>query len=365
MNIAQGPGGDLFGLSQDLWKGVALDRIFASKDRSVGWGVYDDFSNYGYTAALQTSLGLYASEGNQYRTFEYKGGAAVQSIIPDTTGIYTVPSGFPIPYNFSPSSNLAGTWAAAGSIFPTPGQLTFSPISSSNDQAQIQMGGSTAALNSLPFTPYAASNMLVGDVLFECRLRFSATLTAKNNFFIGLAGAGCGVSAMPVGAAYYGNSLATSGCSLLGFGFLYGDTTNTLSLVCAKNGGAASHQSISNMAGMNVLTFLAGSGDTTKTYANIGNGTYFKLGFRYGAASGTLTPYINGVALDGRIAPNKVIGNGLLSTNLGTAAPGTTSTTLWPADPMTLAAGLFNYNGSAQTMTLDWWAACQLTDPRN
>ena len=343
-------GGDVFGLSDSLWGDVPLDFIFGCRDRNIGWGLKDDFTSYGYTAALQTSLGLYNSEGNQYRTFEYMG-SAQQSIIPSDT-IYTVPTGFPILTPQGQKSAHGGTTElfAAGSTIWTPGQLVFTPTAE-NDQCQIQAGPYGAAGNVCPFHVYPGRS---GNLYFECRLKFSALATGFTTFFIGLAGTGSAVTSRPAASTAYDTNT-----NLLGFGCRSGDTTETLSWVVNKAGGTVSSQNVSNMAGLNILTLLGSTGDYTKGYLNIGDGVYFKLGFKYDGRLKTCTPYINGVPQDGVAGPNKSIGAGTLSTNMGTAAPGTGSSTLWPLTGMTLAAGLFQTSSTYQTVTLDGWAVAQ------
>ena len=355
-NRAIGPGGDIFGLSQSLWGNVPLD-LLATRDRNIGWMAGDDFTNFGVGGTILTSnLGWYNSEGNSYRTFEALGGSttSARSIIANTAGTYTVPTGFPIM-----SQNLQATLFPVGSIIPTPGQITLT-ATGATDQAQMQLGPSTAALNSLPFTPYPLANMVPMSVYFETRLKFSALATGFTTFFIGLAGVGAGVTSVPAATATYTGSASAAATSLLGFGCLSGDDTETLGLVYAKSGQAPCHQKVANMAGLNLLTLLGTSGDYTKGYKNIGDNVYFKLGFEYDGLAKTLTPYINGVALDGNTGPNKVVGSGTLSTNLGTAAGGTGSSTLWPAAPMTFTAGLFQTNTTYQTVTLDWWRCAQV-----
>ena len=152
-------------------------------------------------------------------------------------------------------------------------------------------------------------------------------------------------------------------------------------MVYNQPGGTVSAQSVSGMTGLNLaimgnsaaataaaaspLLYTPGAFGVPSAVPAIYSGAYFKLGFRYNAKDATVTPYINGIPQDGRIAPNKVIGSGSLSTNLGTAAPGTGSTTLWPAVPMTFAAGLWQTGTTTyQTMTIDWWKCAQLTQPR-
>ena len=341
------PGSDVFGLSDTLWGDLPLDIILAQRDRNFGWGVFDDFSTYGSSGAMETSLGHFVSEGNQYRTFEYKG-AAAQMIIPDTTGYYTVPTGFPI------LSPLGQTLQAAATIIPTPGQLTFTPAAAS-DQGQIQMGGSTATLNSLPFTPYPKTSMVPMSVYFECRIKLSALATGATTFFVGLAGVGAGITAVPCAT-----TTISTVPGVLGFGCLSGDDANVIGLVYGKAGQAINHYKVSSQAGLKLLTLLGTTADVTKGYLNIGNTCYFKLGFKYNGVAKTLTPYINGVPQDGISGPNKIVGSGLLSANLGAAAGGTGSSTLWPAAPMTPTAGLWQTgSGPYQTLTLDWWGAVQ------
>jgi hypothetical protein len=126
-------------------------------------------------------------------------------------------------------------------------------------------------------------------------------------------------------------------------------------------GGATGIGAVGATNGPSPTISVAGAGGVPSVVAATYKGAYFKLGFRYNAAAATLTPYINGIAQDGRIAPNKVVGSGSLSANLGSAAPGTGSATLWPAAPMTFAAGFWQTSSTTyQTITIDWWRCAQL-----
>ena len=195
---------------------------------------------------------------------------------------------------------------------------------------------------------------------FECRLKFgtvpnTGTNATNTSFFIGLGSAG-GLTSDPVGTTTYST---TPG--LLGFGCLSGDTAGQIGWVYNKaTGGTVSQQSASGMTGLNLLTMVTTAVTNPNLTNNIGPGVYFKLGFKYDSRLNTVTPYINGLAQDGISGPNKIIGAGTTSTNLGASAPGTASTTAWPAAPLTLVAGLFQTSTTPyQIMTLDWWAAAQ------
>ena len=330
------PGEDAVGLSGSLWSSgqFLFDEIMTHRDRRYGWGVKDDFSNYGLVSALSSNLGLYVSEGNSYRTFEKAGGASAQAIVPTNTA-YTVPTGFPI--NSPNGSNIL---VPAGTVLPTPGQLVFTP-SAASDQAQIQLGPNTASANTCPFAVIPGQS---GNLIFECRLKFSALATGFTNFFIGLAGSGSAVTSRPAASTAYDNNT-----SLLGFGTLSGDTTGQIGWVYNKAGGTVQQQSVSNMSALNLLTL----GSTTPYGGQLtGPAVYMKLGFFYNGYAQTVTPFINGAPL-----LSKVIGK---ATAAGSSVPaGTGSSTAWPADYMTLCAGLFQSSTTYQTVTLDWWAVGQ------
>lgn len=384
-NRAQGPGGDLFGVSQTLWRDVPIEFCQGfGGDRDVGWMRGDDFTNFATRLATVSSLTDYFSEGNYYRAFEVKGGGSTtQGIIPDEAP-WTVPAATAV---YTP--NGQGIRYPGSSIIPTPGSITFTPASAA-DNMQLCMGADQArATASYPhgqFTPYplstTAANNVGGDVIFETRIKLSdlnnggtgngASLNAAcTSFFIGLASTLAVASAVPVNNTTYST---TPG--LLGFGCLSGDNPGQIGLVYNKAGGAtvsdqAAFTSLNllTMGGvtgigtgtLSPLLYVAGAGGIPTTTPAVYKGAYFKLGFRYSASAGTLTPYINGVAQDGRNAPNRIIQNATTFTLGGVASvPGTASTTLWPAAPMTFAAGLWQTGSTTlQTMTIDWWRAFQ------
>jgi hypothetical protein len=371
-NIAMGPGQDVFGPSQTLWGELPMDRVIY--DRDIGWMIADDFTGWAADAALSSGVGYYKSGPNNYKSFETKGSTSVAAIIKDEAP-WTVPTGTNV---YTP--NGQGILYQAGTVIPTPGALTFT-MGAASDMVELCLAANqaraTAAYPPGDFTPYPITSGAQGDVIFECRLKFSDLATGFTSFFIGLASTLAVASGVPVGTTTFSTTPA-----LLGFGCLSGDNTGQIGLVYNKAGGATvSQQSATNMAGLNLLTIggttgvpaigaangpspllsVAGPGGIPSSVPAIYKGSYFKLGFRYNAAAATLTPYINGIAQDGRAAPNKVIGSGTLSTNLGSAAPGTGSTTAWPAVPMTFAAGMWQTSTTYQTATIDWYRIAQLS----
>jgi hypothetical protein len=379
-NRMTGAGGDIFGLSQALWQSVPVDLLQGRGDRDLGWMAGDDFTNFAADAAVSSSLGYYKSEGNSYKTFEIVGGgnnvAAFQPLETD----WTVPAA----YNLY-SANGSSIIAAGTTVIPTPGQLKLA-LTTGNDQAQMVMGGDMArATATYPhglFEPYPITSGLQGSVFFECRLQISQLATAITTFFIGLISTCVPATSVPC---------TTSGFSTvpgyLGFGVVPAANAGAIGMVWGRAGGAVqSHYMSSAMTPLNLmylggatglgtigtstgaspLLYVAGPGGiptaTPATYI----GSYFKLGFKYdpnsGGAGGMLTPYINGVAQDGRWGPNKTVTNTGIGGVLTYGGPGITSGTganLWPNAPMTFGVGLFTTT-SAQTVTIDWWRAAQL-----
>ena len=334
-NIAMGPGQDVFGPSQTLWGNIPLDRILW--DRDTGWFAGDDFRNIATNAAPSSNAALYYSEGNTYNSYE---GSSTQTVVP-TDANWTVPSAFNV---YSP--NGGAILYPGGTVIPTPGQLTLTPASSA--PANLVQSPNAAGTAAGVFTPYPISSGAQGITIFECRLRISDLPTGKVSWFVGLAGTAVVSATLPVGDNAY-----STVPSLLGFGSLESDAAGKISLVYNKAGGTVSHQGVTNMAGLNLMILgnatgitagtatptisVAGAGGIPSVVASTWIGSYFKLGFKFDPVLGTLTPYINGIPQNGQVAPNKVVGSGSLSTNLGTAAPGTGSATLWPADPMNFA----------------------------
>ena len=377
-NRALGPGQDLRGLSQALWGEAPLDLMQGFGDPDIGWMAGDDFKNYSLDIALSSNVGYSKSEGNVYRTFESNGGSgtSAQCIVPSNSP-WTVPTGFNL---YTPTGGQIVY--PAGTVIPTPGQITFNPTATT-DQAQIVLAPNIAGTTNVPtgmFTPYPISSGAQGDVIFEIRFRLSGLTTSFTSFFVGLVGAGAavGLTTNPVGASAF-----STVPSLLGFGALKGDPSMDIGLVWNKAGGTVQSQYMSaaltplnllTMGGLSSITpttspatspnlFVGGPGGinqaTPATYA----GAYLKLGFRYNAAAGTLTPYINGVAQDGRSGPNKVVSSAGIAGSLTYGGPGITSGTganLWPADQMTFGAGLYQTGTTYQTLTIDWWRCCQL-----
>jgi hypothetical protein len=338
------PGADYASLSQALWGSSSFfgDQILVQRNRQFGWGMKDDFGNFGLaTSAIASSLGYYTSEGNQYRSYEVKaGGSTTQAIIPVPTGSYTVPAGLPIN-----TPNGSTILVPVATVLPTPGQLAFSPTTSS-DQAQLQMGGSTAALNSLPFAAIPGTS---GNLIFEARFKIlNGFAGSTSSWFIGLAGVDSGITSSPVGATAY-----PTGTSLLGFGNLQTDTAGQIGWVYGKSGGTVQQQGAASMSALNLLTI----GSTTLYGGQLtGAAGYLKMGFFFNSNSKTVTPFVNGQPL-----LNKVITSGVTGACGSTVPAGTGSTTAWPALYMSPATGLFAQTTNTEVVTLDWWACAQET----
>lgn len=362
-----------FGYSSNLWNPVPLDMIFAMKDRNYGWGVRDDFTNYSENIALSTNVGYPNSEGNTYKTFEVKGGASAQCAIPSTTLAWQVPASYPI-Y----SASGAAVQYLGSTYVPTPGQLVFTPTST-NDQANMQLEpGYNAGTCIGLFTPYltAAGTSTTtlyaqGGVFFECRLAISALTTGLDSFFIGLCGAGAGATGKPAGATTFAGSNSSASHSMLGFGWLSGDPTGAVGLVWAKNSAAVQWQYLQgNTTGtawnaMNLFTFgTASTGYTIMVngapVVPFGLGSFIKLGFSYFPATGIFTPYVNGIPFNGILGPNRQVTTAGVAGGLTTFGTTAYGNALWPADPMTFAAGYFCASAATATVNLDWYAAAQL-----
>jgi len=340
---------DIFGLSESLWGNYPIDWIFGLKDQDYGWGVFDSFKNWGIVEALSSSLGIYCSEGNTYRSFEVAGGASAQNIVPDNTR-YTIPTGYPI--QNAPAGNLPNgvsniLYPAATQLY-TPGQLKIAGANAAAlDEASMQMGPDTTASNVCPFSAVPSYS---GTLLFECRIKVPVSLgliseSHGSTYFVGLAGSGSAITGCPCASAAFDTTT-----SKIGFGCLSTDTANTLYLVYSRTTGTV----------QKVSTALLTLGSfPNSTYPTIGVGSYFKLGFRYEGRSQRLIPFVNGIAQDGVTGTNQIIGP---STVGGSASDYGTSSTSWPNDALTLCTGLYQ-QGTAETypyVTMDWWAAAQM-----
>lgn len=367
-----GVGGDIYGPSQDLWKGVGLAEIFRG-NRDKGWGIRDDFKNFGTAAAPSSNLAYYTSEGNLYKTFE---GSSTQTVVPGDS-VWSVPSAFNV---YSP--NGQAQIIPAGYKVPTPGVIALTPQSGSV-QAQIQLApnGAAGACGGA-FTPYPISSSVQGDVIFEVRLALSALTHGITSFFAGLGGTNVVATSVPVADGSYSGTP-----SLLGFGALYGDGTagsgaagdGAIGMVWNKAGGTPQGQG----AGLTALNLMrmggAGSNTPTSTYPTFPNvqvggaggipsllpstyiGWFVKLGFRYSPASGIFTPYINGVAQDGHAGPDRRVSSSGIQGSTAYGYPG--DGTYWPADLMTFTAGLYHHTGSVyQTLYIDWYQCVQLVN---
>jgi hypothetical protein len=225
-----GPGQDVFGPSQTLWHDVPMDRI--AYDRELGWMAGDDFSNFAADAAVSASLGYYKSESNSYDSFELKGGSNSTAIFIPDEAPWTVPTGFNV---YSP--NGGSILYPAGAVIPTRGALTITPTATA-DNGQLCMGANKARASAAyppgQFTPYPIASGAQGDVIFECRLKFSDLNTGSTSFFIGLASTLAVASAVPVNTTTF-----STVPGLLGFGCLSGDLAGNIGLVYNKAGGTA------------------------------------------------------------------------------------------------------------------------------
>lgn len=357
-------GSDIFTLSQSLWGGIKPEMIFGMRDRQYGWGVRDDFTNLGLVTAISSGVAYYQSEGNFYRSYEERSGStSTQAITIDNTG-YTVPSGLPITTPFGgnpPNTNTQNTAITAlysnPAVIPTPGQIKFNPSNNAADRAFLSMGSMTSSTNVAPFFPYLASNQTPSVLAFECRVKLSSINTQLTNLFIGLAASGAAQSTNPIAS----NTAFSTTPDLLGFGFLSGDTQYQLGLVYNVASGTVQDQAVS--ANLNLCTMttqkIAGQYVFSHDGSTLTDAAYVKLGFKVDTTqgSGMFTPYLNGIPFDGKLLPNKAITG---FTNAGTPTIGGTGLGVWPANPMTLCAGLFQKDGTtAATMTMDWWACAQ------
>lgn len=209
------------------------------------------------------------------------------------------------------STSIAGSAAAGGVVALTA-------TNTDNDDVNIQAGGGATC-------PFGVVPGTHGTLFFEARFKVNSVAASIANFFVGLAGAGACVTD---GIISDSNAFVTNK-SFLGFGRLDSSTT-ALGLFYNRNGG------------------------TTGTVAAVGTlaaDTYIKAGFRWsGRSPNFLVPYINGVAMDGIAGTSKIV---------SAAATGATP---WPDALMTLFAGIKQIStGTAGILTLDWWAAAQLS----
>ena len=370
--------GDLFGLSDTIWNDVPMDYIFGLGDRNYGWGVRDDFEHLSLATAISTGVAYYQSGNNYYRTYEESNTSTSTQALEDGGSTYTVPTGFPIltPQGANaPQTTLQGTQNIlfpAGAIIPTPGQLATVMTAAVSDRAQMMASpmttatGASTSYNVCPFTPYSAANQVPSKVYFECRLSFSTLNTTLSNFFIGLCSGGANVGGGTSASPLASNTAYATIPALLGFGFLTGYTEGDLSIVFNKAGGTIQDEKVTNGTSLNLInmeTYAINGVNVLGSSTNKTAACYFKLGFTVDftpkGGNGTFTPFINGLAFDGRMAPSKLITN---VANNPTAPDGTKmGTTTWPATPMNLCFGLFQHStGTALNLTLDWWAAAQV-----
>ncbi|HUT60698.1 MAG TPA: hypothetical protein VNA25_22870 [Phycisphaerae bacterium] len=241
-NRPEMPGSNPMGLSQALWAGMPLDQIIAFRDPSVGFGFFDNFTDFG--GILSTSDGQYHSEGNTYRSYQ-------------TASTFI--------------TNVAFTPTPA-SVAPTAiGAIKFSPTAGivDNDIMTLVRGGNIA-------TPYGGFpfSMIPGmsrDLVFEARFKTSSVTASIGNFFVGLGGA-AGVDTASADCPIAADVLATT-LSMIGFG-RFGTSTTALGLFYERASG------------------------TVATKAAVGTlvaDTYIKAGFKWDGAMQTLTPWIDGV----------------------------------------------------------------------
>ena len=370
-NRAIGPGGDLFNLSQDLWRSVPTDLMY-SRDRDLGWIMGDDFTNFAADAAVASGAGYYHSEGNSYKSYEYISSAGTTAGIIPTEAGWTVPTGFNV---YTP--NGQALLYAAGDVIPTPGAIQLK-VASASDQIQLccapNAARASAAYAPGSFTPYPITSGRQGDVFFECRFLLDGLTTAFTTFFIGLANTLAVGTTVPCATTSFST---TPG--YLGFGCLSTDLTGEIGMVWSKAGQAVQSQRMSatqtplqllTLGGITGVTptttpptfpnvMVGGAGGVSTATPATYVGAYMKLGFWYQAAAKTLVPYINGIAQDGKLGPDRrVIATSGIQGSATYGYPG--HSTLWPAAPMSFAAGIWQTGSTIQTMTIDWWRACQL-----
>ena len=197
---------------------------------------------------------------------------------------------------------------------PTPLPVPPAPV----PPTAISAGAITASANIVPFALIPNTS---GELYFEAYFKVSSDTTAIYDCFVGLAGSGCGVTALPLTA-----SDILGSTSAIGFGHLQADTTD-LGLMYNRSGGTPSR---------------------TAAVATLAADTFIKAGFNWSRKRNSVIPYINGVAMDGIAGTSKII------------SPTVTGATPWPNDYMTLCASILNYTTTSVNMTLQWWAAAQL-----
>jgi hypothetical protein len=241
-----GPDQEGFGPSQALWANMATDQILFFRDRSVGIGMYDDFTSF--AGLVASNVGRYQSEGNNYLSYE-------------TTSCSIV--------------NLALTPTPA-SVLPTSyGAIVLTPDTTDGSTVALQYGGYiTAPYGCFPFSVIPGMS---ADLVFEARLKISAITAARGNWFIGLAGA-AGVAPIATAIPITSSDVFATTLSLLGFGQLTAATTLT-SLFYERASGTVAE---------------------VTSAATIAADTYIKLGFKWDGTAKTLTPWVNGVPVSAK-----------------------------------------------------------------
>ncbi|MCE5269513.1 MAG: hypothetical protein LLG00_16680 [Planctomycetaceae bacterium] len=271
-----------YGLSPAVWANMPIAHIFSGQ-KDYGVGLLDNFVSLGLVTALGTSRAAYVSDGIVYRSYELVGGSSAAGV-------------------------SAKTAAAA-----RPGGIVLTTGGSADDQVAIQAGAITASANIVPFSLIPGTSK---DLAFECYFKVSSVAADTFDFFLGLAGSGCAVSALPITA-----SDVLGSASMVGVSKLRAATTS-LSLGYNRASGTPA-------AKTGVGTLAAD--------------TYVKAGFRWFGQTGTLMPFVNGVAI-----PTCAV-----TSSVSAATP-------WPNDYMTLCASIVNYTTTAVSLTLDWWAVAQV-----
>ena len=321
--------GDVFGMSDTIWNDVQIDNVFGLGDRNYGWGVRDDFTNFSQLVANSGGTGDYVSGANTYRTYEETGGIAVP-VIQDAGPTYTVPAGFPIltpQGNNAPQTTLQGTQNILfqnPAIIPTPGELLLKTSNNASDRIQMMIRrprppqAHRRATTSAPSRPTRRRTF--------CRARSissaaSSSVRSTPRWPTSLSGwppagrrSAAGTSTAPLAS----NTAYSTVPDLLGFGFLSGYTEGDLSIVFNKAGGTIQDEKVTNGTSLNLINMetYAINGTTNYVLGSSANKTaavYFKLGFTVdftaAGGNGTFTPFINGSAFNGRMAPSKLITN--------------------------------------------------------
>lgn len=235
------------GLSPQLWNLVPLDEIFggSANNLDVGWGVFEDFMSV-TTDTTDTQLHL-RSGGAEYMidtgaTLLQLGGNESSSLNPGAGGVLRITTG-----------------------------------ATDDEEAAFQFCG-------VGGEPFFVSDTAANarDLIFESRFRTSTITNSELSIYIGLAECAMAVAdALTTGAG--NNPHIMNNVATLGFFRSEGDGDD-LEWIYGANGQAT--QSASAAKQQNFAVTTAG----TALVAD----TWYKVGFRYYAGSGVITPFFNG-----------------------------------------------------------------------